>query len=77
MAKYDLGCPIVSWLDVGVEFLVAETAWPEVNDLDAGFVAGFQKDVLGFYVAVDYPVFVEEEKCGEHLDRDASDQLAR
>lgn len=75
--QHDLGCPVETWLDVGVDLLVFETATTEVDDLDTWLVDLSQENVLGLEVAMNDTVLVQVVKGDKDLDCESFDKIQR
>ena len=72
--EHDLRCSIEATLDVGVDLLVLEATWTEVNDFNSWFVNLAEEDVLRFQVTVHDVVLSHVVKRDEDLDSKPLDQ---
>lgn len=70
-------CTVESRLDVGVNFLIFETATSKVDDFNAGLINLPQQDVLRFQVTVHNIVLAHVVQGNEYLDSESLDQRQR
>jgi hypothetical protein len=64
-------------LDVRVHFLVFEAAGSKIDNLDLGVQRMRKQDVLGFQIAVNDPLSLQQNQRGEHLFAKATDESGR
>ena len=74
-AEHDLGCPVESRLDVGVDTLIQESRASKVDDLDPRLVGLFQEDILRLKVTVDDLEHLEVLEGVEQLNCEATDEV--
>jgi hypothetical protein len=61
-------------LDVGVDLLFFATRAAKVNDPDVSFTRFAKQDILGFQVAVNDVLLLQQEQASHHLAGKATDQ---
>ena len=74
-AHDDFRCAIVPTLNIGIELFPLEAARSRIDDLNPSFIFLFQQYILGFQIAMNNLMPIQEIQPLQHLNRHPPNQI--